>query len=284
MTLSRERLLQIDSELQSLSDTLGAELERQVLKENDSFEVSLRLVELPKPIGLSILIADDYFSWHIELRLDSFSDGLITFMRKCLSERIDEIEDLINKTKKRNSRLTLEIDGNTNLRKLSDKAWQHFSLVIAKNYQSEEESMKALNDVLFDFMCILLLLLSVQIDWVSSKEDQAREEGAVKFSLSRKFERSRINRAISLRHHGFRCKGCGLLLEEIYGPLGTNVIHVHHVVPVSKMGGSYVLDPKKDLIPLCPNCHNIVHRTDPPVPIDSLREITNYKPIDVDLA
>lgn len=278
MTISLERLSQIDSELQSLSDTLGAEIERQVLKENDSFEVSLRLVELPKPIGLSILIADDYFSWHIELKLDSFSDGLISFMRSCLSERIDEIENLVGKTKALNSRVSLEIDGKSNLRDVVDTVWNDFSLVIAKNYQRDEDSMQALNEVLFDFMCILLLLLSVDIDWALSTEDEAREEGALKSSVTRKFERSRINRAICLRHHGFRCKGCGLLLQERYGPLGTNVIHVHHVVPVSKMGGSYILDPQSDLIPLCPNCHNIVHRTDPPVAIEVLREITEYDP------
>lgn len=278
MTISLERLSQIDGELQSLSDTLGAEIERQVLKENDSFEVSLRLVELPKPIGLSILIADDYFSWHIELKLDSFSDGLISFMRSCLSERIDEIENLVGKTKALNSRVSLEIDGKSNLRDVVDTVWNDFSLVIAKNYQRDEDSMQALNEVLFDFMCILLLLLSVDIDWALSTEDEAREEGALKSSVTRKFERSRINRAICLRHHGFRCKGCGLLLQERYGPLGTNVIHVHHVVPVSKMGGSYILDPQSDLIPLCPNCHNIVHRTDPPVAIEVLREITEYDP------
>jgi len=278
LVISIERLSQIDGELQSLSDTLGVEIERQVLRENDSFEVSLRLVELPKPIGLSVLIADDYFSWHIELKLDSFSDGLISFMRGRLKERIDEIETLVDETKVCNSRVSLEIDGNSSLRDVADTAWHEFSLVIAKNYQRDEDSMKALNEVLFDFMCILLLLLSVDIDWILPTENEAREEGALKLSVTRKYERSRVNRAICLRHHGFRCQGCGLLLQEIYGPLGANVIHVHHIVPVSKMGGSYILDPKSDLIPLCPNCHNIVHRTEPPVSIEVLRNITEYNP------
>jgi len=278
LVISIERLSQIDGELQSLSDTLGVEIERQVLRENDSFEVSLRLVELPKPIGLSVLIADDYFSWHIELKLDSFSDGLISFMRGRLKERIDEIETLVDETKVCNSRVSLQIDGNSSLRDVADTAWHEFSLVIAKNYQRDEDSMKALNEVLFDFMCILLLLLSVDIDWILPTENEAREEGALKLSVTRKYERSRVNRAICLRHHGFRCQGCGLLLQEIYGPLGANVIHVHHIVPVSKMGGSYILDPKSDLIPLCPNCHNIVHRTEPPVSIEVLRNITEYNP------
>ncbi len=63
------------------------------------------------------------------------------------------------------------------------------------------------------------------------------------------------------------------MMEEVYGPLGVNVIHVHHIVPVSQMGSSYRLDPIKDLIPLCPNCHTIVHRENPPLNVLSLREI-----------
>jgi 5-methylcytosine-specific restriction protein A len=80
-----------------------------------------------------------------------------------------------------------------------------------------------------------------------------------------------------LAFYGFKCRGCGQILEEKYGPLGANVIHVHHIVPVSQMGGSYRLDPIKDLIPLCPNCHNIVHRVNPPISITELNELTGFE-------
>ncbi|HGI8854292.1 TPA: HNH endonuclease, partial [Vibrio cholerae] len=32
----------------------------------------------------------------------------------------------------------------------------------------------------------------------------------------------------------------------------------------------YSVDPIKDLKPLCPNCHGIIHRTHPPISVDSL--------------
>jgi 5-methylcytosine-specific restriction protein A len=62
-------------------------------------------------------------------------------------------------------------------------------------------------------------------------------------------------------------------MEAKYGPLGKEVIHVHHLVPVSKMTEIKILNPTQDLIPLCPNCHVIVHRSEPPISIGELKTI-----------
>ena len=61
--------------------------------------------------------------------------------------------------------------------------------------------------------------------------------------------------------------------EERYGLLGKEFIHVHHIIPVSELGENYDLDPLTELVPLCPNCHAMVHRVDPPMPIEQLRLI-----------
>lgn len=61
--------------------------------------------------------------------------------------------------------------------------------------------------------------------------------------------------------------------EERYGLLGKEFIHVHHIIPVSELGENYALDPLTELVPLCPNCHAMVHRVDPPMPIEQLRLI-----------
>jgi len=34
---------------------------------------------------------------------------------------------------------------------------------------------------------------------------------------------------------------------------------VHHLVPISKIGKKYRVDPIKDLRPVCPNCHAVIH-------------------------
>lgn len=48
--------------------------------------------------------------------------------------------------------------------------------------------------------------------------------------------------------------------------------HRHHVVPVSKIRKSYVVDPIRDLRPLCPNCHAAIHGTDPLLVPEKMRE------------
>ncbi len=37
-------------------------------------------------------------------------------------------------------------------------------------------------------------------------------------------------------------------------------IHVHHLKPQSSRGGEYEIDPVLDLVPVCPNCHAVMHR------------------------
>lgn len=55
------------------------------------------------------------------------------------------------------------------------------------------------------------------------------------------------------------CQICGFDFGKTYGAEYTNKIHVHHIKPVSEIGEQYVLDPINDLIPVCPNCHMVLH-------------------------
>jgi 5-methylcytosine-specific restriction protein A len=47
--------------------------------------------------------------------------------------------------------------------------------------------------------------------------------------------------------------------EERYGSEAAGIIHVHHVVPLSEIGKQYEVDPVRDLRPVCPNCHTVIH-------------------------
>ena len=85
------------------------------------------------------------------------------------------------------------------------------------------------------------------------------------------YERDRAARQACICHYGLACIVCGLVFEERYGDLGGDYIHVHHLVPISEIGESYEVDPIKDLCPICPNCHAMVHRRYPPFSIDEVR-------------
>lgn len=96
-------------------------------------------------------------------------------------------------------------------------------------------------------------------------------EGARKQILVNAYERDPAARRECLQHYGYRCRGCGFSFEDIYGELGSGFIPVHHLKPLHTMGGGYRLNAINDLIPLCPNCHAMVHRTSPVMDIETLR-------------
>jgi len=73
------------------------------------------------------------------------------------------------------------------------------------------------------------------------------------------YERNSIARQKCLDHHGYSCKVCGKQMEHIYGIVAKYIIEVHHIVPLSEIGKQYVIDPIKDLVPVCPDCHTIIH-------------------------
>lgn len=96
-------------------------------------------------------------------------------------------------------------------------------------------------------------------------------EGSVRQVLVNAYERDRAARQACIRHYGLTCVACGLRFEQKYGALGAGFIHVHHVVPLSELGPNYELDPVKDLRPVCPNCHAMLHRQRPPLSVEALR-------------
>ncbi len=86
-------------------------------------------------------------------------------------------------------------------------------------------------------------------------------------------ERSTEARGACVRRHGFDCVVCGFNFERAFGVLGENFIHVHHLVPIAASEGEREIDPVRDLVPVCPNCHAMIHRVAPPMDIEDLRTL-----------
>ena len=84
-------------------------------------------------------------------------------------------------------------------------------------------------------------------------------EGAVKAVVLNKYERRPKARALCIAHYGARCVVCDMNFEDRYGKTMAGFIHVHHVTPISAIRKSYRVDPIRDLRPVCPNCHAVIH-------------------------
>ncbi|QHE63899.1 hypothetical protein FHE72_20400 [Rossellomorea vietnamensis] len=103
-----------------------------------------------------------------------------------------------------------------------------------------------------------------------------RAEGNAVMYYGRRYERDPINRILALEYHGHSCVACGFNFEEVYGERGKDYIEVHHVKPLSTLKAEMVIDPKKDLVPLCSNCHRMVHRKkDEVLSIEDLQGLLN---------
>lgn len=98
-------------------------------------------------------------------------------------------------------------------------------------------------------------------------------EGTATTVLVNAYERNPKARAACIAKYGAKCAVCGFSFDEAYGPLGTGYIHVHHLVPLASIGTTYALDPVRDLRPVCPNCHAMIHRSSVPLAIEELQAL-----------
>lgn len=99
-------------------------------------------------------------------------------------------------------------------------------------------------------------------------------EGAKTTVAVNRYERNRRARKLCVEHFGAKCQVCDIDFGARYGGIGEGFIHVHHITPIASIGATYKLDPLTDLVPVCPNCHAIIHfGVDEPRTIASVRDL-----------
>lgn len=85
-----------------------------------------------------------------------------------------------------------------------------------------------------------------------------------------KYERNRYARRACIEHHGAICKCCSRDMTKTYGEIAQGIIEVHHVTQIAEIGKSYRVDPINDLVPLCPNCHRVIHQKSPSFSVEEI--------------
>jgi hypothetical protein len=84
-------------------------------------------------------------------------------------------------------------------------------------------------------------------------------EGARSQITLDRYERNRALRRRCLAEHGAACVVCGFDFGVVYGREAAGYIHVHHLDPLGDGRGAREVDAAKDLRPVCPNCHAVIH-------------------------
>lgn len=279
MSLSpnKEYRIEIDESLSQLASSLEVNLSRVWSNKNESMDFSIRVQSLPKPYGFELAVIENFLNWEIKLNFDDFAIGMIENFQKNFELAPEVFTQYAKLAEEKSKSFTLEVNNESIFSNLPVAKWSSFEFKLIRTFMSLDEAPKVLDSTLLDIFSILLPLsgqVTLEVnpfENVSLPEGDFKEEGKKTTFACTKYERSRFNRRLCLNHYGYRCVACGILLAEKYGDAGRDLIHVHHLTPVSVMEEPAILNPIKDLVPLCPNCHNVAHRRNPPYSLEELR-------------
>lgn len=88
------------------------------------------------------------------------------------------------------------------------------------------------------------------------------------------YERMPRLRKFCINHYTVKgrieCQVCGFDFASVYGSLGEGFIEIHHKTPLSKLYKPTEINPIEDLIPVCSNCHRMIHRHTEALTIEEL--------------
>jgi 5-methylcytosine-specific restriction protein A len=87
------------------------------------------------------------------------------------------------------------------------------------------------------------------------------------------YERNKKARDKCIDKYGLNCQVCNINFELVYGELGKGFIHVHHIVDIATVSKEYNVNPEMDLIPVCPNCHAMLHKEKPAMSVEKLKNL-----------
>jgi 5-methylcytosine-specific restriction protein A len=255
-----------------LAARFGLSLKSELAGSGADSYVSLRVGGIDAPNGFCVNITLGWRSAEASFVPDTFASGLIKTLCANESNRRDEFSSLSSVFTSTGTKCVARIDERAaDLSALPEGKWNRFELTCSR-LTDKSDAQRDVEEVGGACLALLLSLLPTEDDEVEiCSLGQGLPEGALTRVAVNRYERRPANRAAAIAAHGATCKACGFDFARFYGVLGEGFIEVHHRTPVSHMVGSYVIDPVKDLIPLCSNCHQMVHREDPPINAEELR-------------
>lgn len=236
----------------------------------------IRPVDLEEGNGFVISLARTPRQVEASFRADQFAGALLRQMSQADAEQRGGFHTLREQACSDGAAVYVAIDG-MRVDQLPETAetWRKLEVEVARRLGPDKITEVSVNlralEAASTCLSLATVLLPLETTPNGSEFDRGLPEGARTRIEVNRYERSPANRAACIAHYGLECRGCGLRFEDVYGELGAGYIQVHHRVPVSKLGHNYIVNPVTDLVPVCANCHAMLHRTDPPGNVEALR-------------
>jgi 5-methylcytosine-specific restriction protein A len=269
---------------EKVSATTGLEFEGRAGRDRDG-NSSIELHPAGHPSGqtFSLVTVIGWRRLDIYFQLGNFAGDLVQAMGEVDESGRLGFQTVLHECKEDGAEVALIVNGSkatVSDASIWEKPWRSAQLTLRKGMLDLNNGDAETDERLISFWtsraaAAILALLPLE-DGDDGNEDADFEpaglpEGAKTRIEVNRYERDRRNRAAALTIHGYACKCCGLDLGERYGSAAFGLIEVHHLTPVSEIGPDYIVNPRTDLIPLCPNCHAVAHRRAPPFSVEEVR-------------
>jgi 5-methylcytosine-specific restriction protein A len=260
-----------------LQERLGLELLARDEVVDGGLFTTLRPSDLEEGNGFVIVVSRTARQVEASFRADSFAGGLLRKMSEADALSRGTFHALLSQARSDCDHVYLEVDGSSvDQVPVSSDPWRAFGLDVSSRLPPGKITDGLIQDealrVASACMTLTLSLLPVEsIQELGLRGAEGLPEGArIRVEVNR-YERSPVNRAACIAHYGPVCRACTFDFRAFYGDLGDGYIEVHHRTPVSQMNEAYFVNPITDLVPVCANCHAMLHRTDPPMAVEALR-------------
>lgn len=243
----------------------------------------LELIPAGHPAGQTFAIRVE-IGWRridVRFRFGSFASELMSSVRSADESGRRIFRAILDACGNAGADVVLTLNGATRSYKddaVWGESWRSFGFAVGKgmlaiNEGNDTTDMHLIEEWTTRVAAAVIALLPVEEDIEEVFDVHGLPEGAkIRIEVNR-YERDRRNRAAAVAIHGHRCMACGTDMAERYGPVAEGLIEVHHIVPVSEIGPGYIIDPRSELVPLCPSCHSVAHRRSPPYSIKELQNM-----------
>jgi 5-methylcytosine-specific restriction protein A len=263
-----------------LGQYLGIRVRTQAGSDKDGLYVDLSPADLPLPEGFRVHLRLMWRTVDANVVLGNYARGLLAAMASSNVTDRALFEDIAGDLASKGGNVALAVNGQDVEWKASSEwpvVWSTFGLrVRVSPVEVDQHLPENVHSLALWWgggaMALMLSLLPMAVSAEPSRDEApGLPEGAVARVLMNQYERNPLNRAACIMARGSRCLVCGSSLEDTYGLIARGYIQVHHLTRVAEMGADYVVHPSRDLIPVCPNCHAMMHRRTPPYSPDEVR-------------
>ena len=207
----------------------------------------------------------------VEIIPQRHGGDLLYEISKATSEQRERFFDYIRILENKNAKIQFLVNG-INLKTIQQwpSTWKSLSCRITKvpltDDNDEYDEFQVISEWMKHSICLIFSTLTITDveNYPTMVCESGCEEGYLYRTTTNRYERNPINRELCLAKKGYKCQICNFDFKEVYGSIGKQFIEVHHITPVSTLGPGYRIDVEKDLIPVCANCHAMLHKKNPP--------------------